>query len=217
MLCKKICAALGFAILAVQVVYASNTNNAVSFWVPGNANPWLAGMSYGSIAGDKYDVAPDQSPVLVTGVPVTSGTIFIFSVVGEIAQDSTSQLCATGADGGIKYIVSRTPGPENGIANIKAPIDALIGVFLDDSDPSNFPPPVALDFSTVASRDFTSLSPELRQPFFIGDGKDSAGHVQEFVSPTGATRLFLGTMDSWRWSDNIGSFTVTVTALPKSP
>jgi hypothetical protein len=93
-------------------------------------------------------------------------------------------------------------------------MDALIGVFLDDSIPGNFFPPAALDFSTASNRDFASSYPALRQSFFIGNGRDSAGNVQEFIVPEGATRLFLGTMDSYKWSDNIGSFTVNVTVIP---
>ena len=78
--------------------------------------------------------------------------------------------------------------------------------------PGDLSPPAALDFSSDASRDFQSLSPALRQPFFIGDGRNSSGEVQKFVAPGGATRLFLGTMDSYGWSDNHGSFTVKIGA-----
>jgi hypothetical protein len=35
--------------------------------------------------------------------------------------------------------------------------------------------------------------------------------AQNFIIPTGATRLFLGTMDGYGWYNNIGSFGVTVT------
>ncbi len=74
---------------------------------------------------------------------------------------------------------------------------ALAGVFLDDSTPSGSSPPATLDFSTAASRDFLSLSPGLGQVFFIGDGQTSGGTLQEFVAPTGATRLFFGIPDGF--------------------
>src|ERR1700720_24062 len=38
-----------------------------------------------------------------------------------------------------------------------------------------------------------------------------SGSIQNFIIPTGATRLFLGTMDGYGWYNNIGSFGVTVT------
>jgi hypothetical protein len=223
MLCRKFCAVIGLTMFVLNSIHASETNNTAisetnsvaSLWVPGNANPWLAGMPDGSIAGNKFDVAPDQSPIKVTGISMTAGAILTFSVVGGASNDPGWPL--KGADGIDTYVVSRIPGSENGIGDITAPMDALVGVFLDDSAPNNFPPPATLDFSTASNRDFASLYPNLRQPFFIGDGKDTTGGVQQFVVPAGATRLFLGTMDSYGWANNIGSFTVKITILPKSP
>jgi hypothetical protein len=54
------------------------------------------------------------------------------------------------------------------------------------------------------------LAPGLKQIFFIGDGLTGtgSGSIQTFHIPAGATRLFLGTMDSYGWSNNSGSFTV---------
>ena len=46
-----------------------------------------------------------------------------------------------------------------------------------------------LDFSTAASRDFSTLSPQLKQVFFIGDGLDSSGSLQTFVVPRGSNLL----------------------------
>jgi hypothetical protein len=222
MIYRKFFAAVGLTMFILSPAYASETNNAtgpetnntVSLWVPGNANPWLAGMPDGSIAGNKFDVAPDQSPIEVKHIPIKPDEILTFSSTGGVANGPFQLM---GADGIDTYIVSRTPGAENGISDITAPIDALIGVFLDESAPSNFPPSAGLDFSTASNRDFAWLYPQLRQPFFIGDGKDSIGGVQQFVAPAGATRLFLGTMDSYEWADNRGSFTVQVTIVPKSP
>lgn len=101
---------------------------------------------------------------------------------------------------------------ENGIANVYAPHNAVMGVFLSDSQPSSTVAPAPLDFGTAASRDFTTLKPALKQPFFIGDGRTSTGEVQQFVPPAGATRLFLGTMDGYEWSNNVGGFYVTAHA-----
>lgn len=39
--------------------------------------------------------------------------------------------------------------------------------------------------------------------------------MQQVVVPAGATRLFLGTMDGFGWSNNIGSLDVQVTLIPE--
>src|SRR5262249_38080913 len=74
-------------------------------------------------------------------------------------------------------------------------------------------PPPSLDFGTVASRDYVSLSPQLAQAFFIGDGRRStiSGSLcQSIVVPAGAARLFLGTMDGFEWNNNSGSYSVSI-------
>ncbi|MEM7807602.1 MAG: pilus assembly protein TadG-related protein [Planctomycetota bacterium] len=102
-------------------------------------------------------------------------------------------------------------GGENGKSNLKAPYSSLIGVFLGPDGPIVGQEPTSLDFmSNASSREFTSLSPEIAQPFFIGDGITSAGEQQTFEIPEGATRLFLGVMDSYEWGNNVGGMTVAV-------
>jgi hypothetical protein len=68
-----------------------------------------------------------------------------------------------------------------------------------------------LDFSTSNSRNFTQLSPKLKQVFFIGDGVNDNGQLQDFVVPAGATRFYLGIMDEkgWWW-DNTGTLSTTM-------
>ena len=63
---------------------------------------------------------------------------------------------------------------------------------------------------------YLTLSPELKQVFFIGDGLNGNGLAQSVVVPQGATRLFLGTMDSVEWNNNVGSFTVQVVPEPSA-
>jgi len=183
-------------------------------YVPGTANPWLAGMPDGSVSGlaQAYDTAPSNSPVQVAGFAINGGGVFTFSATGVEAHAHGYPL--VGADGDVASLASRSVGAENGIADLLAPFDALLGVFLDDHVPSNFSAPGTLDFSTGSERDFLTLHPALRQPFFIGDGLTSSGVTQQFIAPGGATRLFLGPMDSWNWADNVGGFTVTVTVVP---
>jgi hypothetical protein len=81
-----------------------------------------------------------------------------------------------------------------------------MAVFLNDSAPNNYTAPSNLDFGSAAQRDYTSISPQLRQVFYVGDGKRSNGEAQIIVVPQGATRVFFGMMDAWQWNDNAGNF-----------
>ena len=99
------------------------------------------------------------------------------------------------------------------MSGYNGPINALIGVFLDASTPAGAAPP-ALDFSTPGSLAQATVSPQLRQVFFIGDGRTGTGSgtVQQFVVPAGATRLFLASSDGIGANyNNFGSFAVVVT------
>ena len=97
---------------------------------------------------------------------------------------------------------------QNGIGNVNAPINSLIGVFLTSSQPDPSAVPSEFNFAS-SGLNFLSLAPGLQQPFFIGDGLTGPGGVvQSFIVPDGATRLFLGTMDEFEWRNNSGSFTV---------
>jgi hypothetical protein len=96
-----------------------------------------------------------------------------------------------------------------------------MGLFLAASTPTGGVTPARLDFSDGLG--FASLSPQLGQIFFIGDGRTTlnqgpdAGLAQEFTVPDGATRLFLGSSDGFGWVNNSGDFTVTVTNLSGGP
>lgn len=208
---------LGFFTL-ILVNNFSPCNASGSQTVPGTSNLWLAGMPAGSVAGVNTrvgysgDTAPEESPVQVGGIAISADENFSFSASGLVSQGNGTP--AFGPDGNTGGITSLDDGAVNGLASITAPFDALVGVFLDGSQPSSFSPPGALDFSTQSERDFQSLSPALRQTFYIGDGLTSASIVQHFLAPAGATRLFLGTMDSYQWANNTGMYTVTVAGFP---
>jgi len=94
----------------------------------------------------------------------------------------------------------------------------LVGVFTDGTDPFGMTAPGALPWDKDNP---TSLSPLLRQVFYIGDGhagyNDLTGAQLLFTAPTGATKLFLGFADSFGfdgnpsyYGDNTGSLDVTV-------
>ena len=178
--------------------------------VAGTSDPWLAGMPDGSTASF-VDVAPAQSPVQVLGLSLIPGQTLNFSASGGVKNGPPLPL--HDPDGG--SFVSHSPGSQNGISDITAPINSLVGVFLDNSQPDSTSAPAALNFSSIGLN-FSSLAPQVKQVFFIGDGLTGTGTgaVQNFIVPTGATRLFLAPFDSGTFN-NSGSFTVTVQAVPE--
>jgi len=207
------------------LVLSASAYGSIIVSIPATGNPWLAGMPDGSTSGTTYpipyDSAPANSPAQYPAT-INGGDVFTFIATGAVSHGSTLQGAPlTGPAGaqvpdgyGLEIVSRMSPnsnGSENGIADITAPIDALIGVFLNNNEPSLSAPPPPLDFTTSASRNFTTISPELSQPFFIGTGEDSADILQQFVAPAGATRLFFGMMDQYNWSDNVGSFQITAT------
>jgi hypothetical protein len=180
--------------------------------VPGTADPWLAGMPNGSTASSG-DVAPGQSPIEVLGLVFSPGDLLWFAATG-LTDHCTGGACGLAPAEGdaVEPSSGHSTGAENGIGNLMAPIDSLIGLFLGPDQPDLTPAPGAtLDFSTAASRDFATLAPLLKQPFFIGNGlMNDLITVQTFQVPAGATRLFLGTKDGMGWYNNVGSLEVSV-------
>jgi len=199
------------AVSALAIGIAASAH-ATTITVPGTSNPWLAGMPNGTPA--RYgDVAPNQSPVEVA---VTPGQWLIISATGSTDHCDGGGCGLAGPEGDAgEGPWSHAEGPENGMSDIIAPIDGLLGVFLGPGAPDPTAPSL-LDFSTAASTDFATLSPVLQQVFFIGDGLRLDGVTpQYFIVPDGATRLFLGTMDGFEWNNNAGSLDVTVNAVPE--
>lgn len=191
-------------VIGLVIALAATTTSAVSVKVRGTYDPWLAGMPFGSQASSN-DSAPNESPLLVPGLHFSDGGYVTFS--GVTGATSNTSECCLSVEGGM--MISHLSGAENGISNVIAPLGTLMGVFLDDSRPDSSRAPGTLDFSGVGALDFTTLSPGLKQVFFIGDGL-GAGTLQHFYLPTGATRLFLGTMDGYEWNNNSGAFKLKI-------
>jgi hypothetical protein len=166
------------------------------------------------------DVAPFHSPIGVSGLNISSGGILTFSgATGGVSNTPTCEgTNCSSIDGNVyggSLFWDHEAGAQNGLSDIRAPINSLIGVFLSDSAPNLSPVPSELNFQTIGL-DFTALSPQLQQVFFIGDGMTSGGIAQKFFIPDAATRLFLGTMDGTEWLNNSGVITVDVTqAIPE--
>jgi Flp pilus assembly protein TadG len=110
-----------------------------------------------------------------------------------------------------------TSGSEHGISNIIAPINSVVGVFLnkdgatDGADNQNAP--TGTDYSVEANRDNLNPAPKRNQTFYVGDGESSSGQQESIVVPANSYALFLGTMDGHEWSNNVGGFHATITQL----
>lgn len=189
-----------------QSIAALGENASVN--IPATGCPWLAGMPNGSTVKDTTynhtSTAPANSPTAVT-ITVTPGQKIYF-------RDNSGQTgdTSTGHTYGLDGDLSRTniaQASANRINTTTAPLNALMGIFLNDNKPSsNTMPSAQPNFSTSSARDFTTLSPALQSVFFIGDGMNSSDVLQSFVVPAGATRLYMGVMDQTAyWTDNTGS------------
>jgi hypothetical protein len=190
-------------------------SNTVIFNVSGQANPWGAGHA---------GLPPGADGVLPPMVRFQPGSnqVLIFNSISGLVDVNYDGYGYQGPDG---ITNSPTYAYINAIEGISGFVDysriaTLVGVFLDDSEPTN-PAPSSLDFSDAAiGHGFASLAPQLRQVFFIGDGLTGtgSGNNQIFVVPPTATRLCLGLLDIL-YNDNSGSFVAsfTISHLPQTP
>lgn len=201
--------------------FSSHASNSITVTVPGTADPWLAGMPAGTIASanhapsssnsPNYDVSPAQSPIEVSGLQLIPGEMLTFEASGLVAHGNVPPDSGPeGGEAGREAVIFHLAGPEHGMSDVIAPFNAVLGVFLGPDKPDRSDAPAALDFGPTQNRDYTVITPGLQQVFFIGAGKRSDGNLRHVLVPPGATRLFLGVMDTWAWNDNTGSFTVTV-------
>jgi hypothetical protein len=182
-----------------------------SVTVPGVADIWLAGQPNGTILVGGFpsnDVAPANSPVLAsTGLNLTAGSFLTFAVTGTTDYGG----CASPSPDGTGTCGTFSSGPFFGIASYNGPVNALVGVFVDNNVPGGVAP-AGLNFVSGAAQSAATISPLLQQVFFIGDGRTGtgSGSVQQFVIPAGATRLFLGSSDGGGANyNNAGAFSVT--------
>lgn len=197
------------SLTAISLEAQMQTSVPIVVRVPATSNPYLAGMPKGTRAR-LQDRAPEESPVLVP-VSLQGADAVTFRASGGMNYHPPP--CPPTCDspnGSASMLTEHTGGAEHGIADVSAPMDSLVGVFLDDQPPDRGRPPKGLDFR-ASRREFVSLSPQLKQVFFIGTGSTRAGAVRRFLIPLGATRLFLGTMDGYDWYNDTGGFTVAVT------
>jgi hypothetical protein len=178
----------------------NTTNTGGTFAVAGGARVVLVASNGGGRPNftGTYTGSGQGIVELKTTISVSPGTIFNFPGPADAPNGNISQ------------IIPHATGAENGLSDIMAPVNSLLGVFLGPDQPDQSPAPDALDFSTADSRDYASLSPTLKQVFYIGDGITSTGGGHHVTVPDGATRLYLCTMDGFEWKNDSGAFSVQI-------
>ena len=197
---------LGAAIFAASAVFGqAPKSDTLTVNVPATSNPYLAGLPSGTKAR-VGDSAPQQSPVLVQRA-LSHAVAVTFTAVGAIQHTPECPPDCYGPNGA--ELARHRDGAEHGISDVIAPMDALMGVFLGDERPDRSKTPRTLDYRAIR-RDINGFSPQLKQVFFIGDGRTSSGALRRYLVPAKATRLYLAVMDGYEWNNNSGSFTVTV-------
>ena len=190
-------------------------------------HPWEYDIAGPNGSSNSYG-EPYASPVQASITVTPGATITLSNVVGQGNNDFTqsAEYNAQGNDDGYIAIYDDAASKgvaEHGMSDASMPINAVNAVFLGSSVPDSNTAPPALDFSTQAERDYTAgsnngeaelngeFAPQLQQVFYVGNGQTSGAAQESFIVPAGATRVFLGTMDGWEWSNNAGGFTVTIT------
>jgi len=200
------------SLIVLLPLLAVSTAISATYTVDGSSDLWLAGAASGTSASTN-DTLKTAAPFLIP-TEIVGGTTYTFSVTGSVSNTPSASDLAPSPDGNSTRFTWHDAGAQNGISNIYAPMSSLIGVFLNGDVPLDGDEGVALNFRTIGTN-FTTLKPTLNQVFFIGDGESSTGFTQTFVAPTGATRLFLGSMDGYEWNNNSGSFNVEMTVVPE--
>src|SRR5580765_7702922 len=129
-------------LVAATIALGLTASANASTIVPGTSNPWLAGMPDGSTASD-FDSAPGQSPVQLL-LSFSAGDSLNFSATGLTDHCDFGGCGLAGPEGDLaEGPWAHSVGAENGIGDLVAPIDALIGVFLGPAQPDSSAAPGA--------------------------------------------------------------------------
>lgn len=198
--------------VSAETYMQTQTAGSASVNALASSNVWFAGQPSTATAvygGDiTYASASGATQVVGGTFNVTPGTSISITSTGSLSN--TPSTYGLTPDGDTGWTCNNWTNNTGGLSNCTAPINAALAVFISDSDPTLTAAPSDLDFTTATSRDYTSISPQLKQVFFIGDGYTSSGTQQTIVVPPGATRLYLGSLDPYGWWNNGGSITATV-------
>jgi hypothetical protein len=219
-------------VLTLLVVSAPLSASIVA--VNGNMNIFGAGHPAAPFNGMSTEGA---LPILAAS-GLTGGQALTIATLSGSTSCGASAPCnvAIGADGAaLVFSVGPTNGTDvNALAGANVGISGIIfngrdmfltGVFIGASEPTGNGPAITTYTSAVDA--VGTFSPLLGQAFYIGDGRtgfnNSIGGLQQFIAPTGATRLYLGFMDAFNnfvgfpgaFTDNTGTLQVDVNVVPE--
>lgn len=214
-LCSAAMLALGSASPAGAVVITVTVDGPDAIFLAGRdevviplpAAPWVAppGGFLTRHGGPTPEEAMEQKPPFIT---VSGGDIIrvLDPAIGGINFFNGLGPPFFGPNG--NGVAGSTLDALGGISGYRGPEGPLAGVFLDGTNPGGAgPAPATLDFTPGGlGTDFATLSPALRQVFYIGDGVTSGGDFQTFIAPAGATRLFLGIPDGFGFDGHPGAY-----------
>jgi hypothetical protein len=181
-----------FLITSASLLLFAFSSESATLSVGGDANIFGSGhLSPPAPAGGNGGAMP-------AGISIPAGDDLILrfsSVTGLVTM--TKSFGLNGPDGNLGFLPSNLSS-FGGLSGIQHDGNGfLAGVFLGPDEPVD-PAPPALDFRTSGlGRSFRTLSPQICQLFFVGDGRtgDGLGDVQQFVVPAGSTRFYLGFAD----------------------
>jgi hypothetical protein len=97
--------------------------------------------------------------------------------LGSVASHPGCPPDCDGSDG--HGFESHYVGNNNGIPDLRAPLNPLIGVFLGPERPDLTPPPAMLNFEHLGLN-FSSLSPQLLRPTVIANGSKVSAKQLKF-------------------------------------
>jgi hypothetical protein len=162
--------------------------------------------------------------------PTVTGSVTCGSTLGTPCQT----FGAIPADGG--FIVGGGGTNINALAGSNVGISGitftgrqmfLVGVFIGDTEPTGSGPAQIASYTSTIADTTTTFNPLLYQSFYIGDGRtgfnNAGGTVQQYIVPTGGTRLYLGFMDAFNsfvgfpgaYNDDMGSLSVDAEVAPE--
>lgn len=168
--------------------------------LPGDASMPAPSGGGGGVAPAAFPLTPGENQIITFAK--ASGTV-----------DFGNASSPTGPDGGnFGYGIAA----HRGISSFGAPVvGCLVGVFLEKDGPGA-EAPKAIDLGAKGI-EFTSLSPQIGQVFFVGNGITKDGYTQQFRVPPTASFLYLGFADSYYsgagpgyYGDNTGQVSITV-------
>ncbi|WP_338849501.1 PEP-CTERM sorting domain-containing protein [Massilia sp. W12] len=208
---------LQFSVLAASLFFAGAQAQAVTMTVDAKSNIFGAGLSVAPAPGGG---GAGLLPAAYNFTASAGNVLTFSSVSGQIGCCGPNGGMA-GADGARWRTLVPSFGGISGV-NHSDRFMFMVGVFLSDAAPGATAPAV-LNFSDA--NDFSQLAPQIGQTFFIGDGRNAQGQIQQFIAPSNASRLYLGFVDAYNfnaapgyYADNVGALQANfqIAAVPEA-